>query len=116
MTLEEVAKLVENAAVSQAESQAEETQGINLRYQYSATIHNVTIRGQIISREQLDSYPAKDHIHDGETSNLLYSFDATSSRGQLLYCPCFLMCYICSVTCGSYCSRKSSQARRQDKQ
>ena len=40
MTLEEVAKLVENAAVSQAESQAEETQDINLHYQYSATIHN----------------------------------------------------------------------------
>ena len=91
LTLEKVAKLIENAAISQAQSQAGNLSGWDLHYQYTATIHNMTIRGRTISQEEMASYPAKDHIRDGETFNLLYSFKANSSRGWLLFCPCCLI-------------------------
>jgi len=96
MTLEDVARLVENFASGQVADQLAlqpmATQAANVRFH--GTICNMTFRRETIQRAQMLKYRAVDYIQDGEPFNLLYKFTTTSTvKPWILFCPCCFLCF-----------------------
>ena len=95
ITLEEVAKLIENFSsrqvADQVATQPTITQTVN--FQFRSTVYNMTFRGEIIQRAQMVTYRAVDYMRDGEPFNLLYKFTNTSTLkpGML---PCCIFCFL----------------------
>ena len=95
ITLEDVAKLIENFSsrqvADQVATQPTITQTVN--FQFRSTVYNMTFRGEIIQRAQMVTYRAVDYMRDGEPFNLLYNFTNTSTLkpGML---PCCIFCFL----------------------
>ena len=81
LTLEDVARLMENLASSEVDRRLES---------YSGSIDNMTFRGETIPREQLKSVFAKDYIREGESFTARLA--ASRSPRPVVWCPCFI-CY-----------------------
>ena len=95
ITLEDVAKLIENFASRQVAdrlaTQPTVTQIMNV--QFRRTVYNMTFRGEIIQRAQMVNYRAVDYMYDGEPFNLLYNFtNGIGIKPQVLFCPCCFLC------------------------
>ena len=96
MTLEDVARLIENFAsgqvADQLASQPMATRATNIRLR--STICNMTFRRETIQRAQMLNYRAVDYMQDGEPFNLLYTFTTTSTiTPWMLFCPCCVVCF-----------------------
>jgi hypothetical protein len=70
VTLEDMATAMENFASTNFGKHFQGNSGIYVNY--SGQIQNVTIRGQIYSRETLIKYRAAEYLHDGEVFNMGY--------------------------------------------
>ena len=94
ITLEDVAKLIENFAsrqvTDQRATQPAAIQAMNI--QFRNTVYNMTFRGEIIQRAQMVNYRAVDYMRDGEPFNLLYNFTATV-KPWMLFCSCCIVCF-----------------------
>ena len=91
ITLENVAKLIENFASRQVTAtQQEAIQAMHI--QFRKTVYNMTFRGEIIQRAQMVNYRAVDYMRDGEPFNLLYNFTATV-KPWMFFCSCCINCF-----------------------
>ena len=98
ITLEDVAKLIENFASRQVSDQLATQPGAaqTMNIQFRSTVYNMTFRGEIIQRAQMVNHRAIDYMRDGEPFNLLYNFTNTSTVNPwMLFCPCCILCFLC---------------------
>ncbi len=92
MTLEDIAKLIEQFGEKQVADQlAAQPSSRLVNVNFTNSIHNATIRGETFQRAQFVNYHAKEYLHDGEPFNLLYAF-ATTVPVWLYLCPCCILC------------------------
>ena len=97
ITLEDVAKLIENFSSRQVAdrlaTQPILTQAMNVQIRH--TVDDITIRGEIIQRAQMVNYRAVDYLYDGEPFNLLYNFTTgIAVKPQIFFCSCCILCFL----------------------
>ena len=102
ITLEDVAKLIENFSSRQVAdrlaTQPILTQAMNVQFRH--TVDDITIRGEIIQRAQMVNYRAVDYLYDGEPFNLSFVYNFTNglaAKPQMLFCPCCILCFLSSA-------------------
>ena len=98
ITLENVAKLIENFASRQVTDRrattAHPTALQVMDIQFRNTVYNMTFRGEIIQRAQMVNYRAVDYMRDGEPFNLLHNFTATVQlKPWMFFCSCCSICF-----------------------
>ncbi len=78
MTLEDVARLIEQYAVNTTAQQLQQQATVNPlagaasnNTTYSGIVNSMTFRGQVINRSQLFNYAAVDYMKDGENFSFL---------------------------------------------
>ena len=115
MTLEEVAKLIENFSASQVSQQLSHSAAQNPlaaaaanASNYRGEVYSMTFRGQNITRSQMQDFPAKDHLREGEPFNMIFTQTITSNVFAVL-CPC------CAVCCRPKQNQVAPQAQQMEK-